>query len=295
MTPKELRNLTKSLKVLYVEDDQPLREATSKMFMQFFGSMDEAEDGEAGWALYQKNDYDIVITDINMPKMNGVEMLKLIKQKYPMQAAIVTSAYNDADSLLSLIDLGVDKFLLKPMDFKKVLDCLVHTALYVQNIKSNFEYANKIAELEAEVLSLKQKLNPHENVPTSTPETTQQKLSQEDSILLDALEKKLSKAIYDIQMQGDYPDHLKENVLSALDKYAQIIYEDYQELSIQLNKLDQSIEKDELKFQSDINYHCSMLEDVSSNLKRARKASFNEEHTSQLLKSMKRIMAALRP
>jgi YesN/AraC family two-component response regulator len=295
MTPKELRNLTKTLRVLYVEDDKFLREATTKMFGQFFGTIDQAEDGQEGWEAYQENDYDLVITDINMPNLNGVEMLKLIKKSNPDQAAIVTSAYNDADSLLSLIDIGIDKFLLKPMDITKVIDSLVHTALYIQNVKSNFEAAQRIAQLESEVAKLKKQLSTSTTQDRSIQECeASSELSKEENKLLETLETKLSKAIYDIQMQGDYPDHLKENILSSLDKYAEILYKYHEEVAKQLNKLDQSLEQDETQFQSNLNHHCSMLEDVCENLRTTRKKSFNEASSHQLIKSMKRVMATLR-
>jgi len=291
MTPKELRNLTKTLRVLYVEDDRSLREATTKMFSQFFGTIDEAEDGKAGWEAYQKNRYDLVITDINMPNLNGVEMLKLIKKSNPDQAAIVTSAYNDADSLLGLIDLGIDKFLLKPMDFAKVIDCLVHTALYIQNLKNNFEAIQKIAELEAEVLKLKKELSGKVNTKQTTKNHS---LTSEETSLLEVLEQELSKAIYDIQMQGDFTDIIKEIILSALDRYAQTLYNFHKDVALQLNKLDQSIEQDEIKFQSDLNHNCSLLEDVVENLRRARQTEFNSASSNQLIKSMKRVIATLR-
>ena len=133
MTPQELKKLTVNLKVLYVEDDKDLRESSTKMFGQFFDAIDTAEDGQVGLNQYKKNTYDLVITDIVMPHMSGVEMIEKIRTLNPNQAIIVTSAHNDANALFNLIDLGVDKFLLKPMDLGQLIDALIKIAFYIKN------------------------------------------------------------------------------------------------------------------------------------------------------------------
>lgn len=295
MTAKELRELTKPLVILYVEDDAMLRTATTKLLGQFFDAVDEAVDGRDGWEKYQNRRYDLVITDINMPNMNGFDMIKQIKAKTPSQAIIVTSAYNDTDFLLGLIDLNVDRFLLKPIDTKKLIDSLIYTAFYIQNQKSFYENSIKIAQLEAEVKALKLQLPQSE--ASIKVALSPSKLQPEDLELLKLLEKKLSKAVYDIQMQGDYPDHLKDNILTALEKYAEVLFtvDNYREIAIQLNKLDQSIEADEEIFQTHINNICGLLEDVSANLTKTRKGGYAKEDSERLIKSMKRIMASLRP
>lgn len=294
MTPKELRDLTRPLVVLYVEDDAMLRASTAKLLGQFFTSIDEAVDGRDGWEQYQNKTYDLIVTDINMPNMNGFDMIKKIRTKTPAQAVIVTSAYNDADFLLGLIDLNVDKFLLKPIDTKKLIDCLIQITFYVQNQKDFYENSIRIAELESEVKALKLQLPQSEEAVKVA--VSANKLQPEDLNLLKLLEKKLSKAVYDIQMLGDYPDNLKDNILTALEKYAEVLFtvDNYREIAIQLNKLDQSIESDEEMFQTHINNICELLEDVSSNLTKTRKGGYAEEDSELLIKSMKRIMASLR-
>ena len=295
MTPQELKKLTTNLKVLYVEDDKDLRESSAKMFSQFFDSIDTAEDGQVGLRLYEKNTYDLVITDIIMPHMNGIEMIEKIKTINPTQAIIVTSAHNDSDSLFKLIELGVDKFLLKPMGLRQLIDALIQTAFYIKNQKEYYHFSKEIVVLRAEVASLKAKLA-GEKTPLKD-EPIEFKLSNADFQLLKLLEKKLSKTIYDVQMSGDFPDHLKDGILTTLEQYANVLLtvEDYKEIVVQLNKLDQSIEKDEEVFQNNINNICNLLESVSNNLTHTRKSHFEKENVAFLIKSMKRIMAALRP
>ncbi|MEA2017496.1 MAG: hybrid sensor histidine kinase/response regulator, partial [Campylobacterota bacterium] len=86
------------------------------------------------------NYYDIVISDINMPKLNGIEMAKAIKNINPHQEIMVVSAYNDSDKLMRLIDLGINYFLLKPISFEKTLDTLYKVSQSVANKKASAQY-----------------------------------------------------------------------------------------------------------------------------------------------------------
>ncbi len=115
-TLSDLRNLTQELSILYVEDEAMLREGMVGSLRQLFKGVEVAEDGAIGLALYENSQYDLVITDISMPNMDGITMIRQIKSVNPEARIIVTSAQNDADKLLELINLGVDRFLTKPID-----------------------------------------------------------------------------------------------------------------------------------------------------------------------------------
>lgn len=128
MTPKTVQRFTKGLKVLYVEDDVGIRESTTELFKQFFELVDVAEDGKQGletYTNYYKENgkfYDFVITDINMPFMNGIEMITEINKQNRKQTIIITSAHDDAVYLIPLIELGVDSFILKPFKMTSLLN-----------------------------------------------------------------------------------------------------------------------------------------------------------------------------
>ena len=96
---KTLQKYTANLKILYVEDDLIVATKTKKLLSHFFKTIDVEVNGLAGWKRYQKNDYDIVITDIRMPELNGIEMCRKILQINEEQHIIVTSAHNEADYL----------------------------------------------------------------------------------------------------------------------------------------------------------------------------------------------------
>ena len=121
MTLKEITFYTNQLSVLYVEDNTDLREQTVGFLNKVFNHVSYAVDGEEGIEMYQQREYDIVITDIEMPNKNGLEMIKEIRKANSDQQIIVTSGYDDVKYLIPLINMGIDRFHIKPFDRKDFL------------------------------------------------------------------------------------------------------------------------------------------------------------------------------
>lgn len=124
INPKQLKEEAQDIKVLYVEDDQELRQNTARLLNSFFSSVELAENGAEGLKKYQNGEYDLVITDINMPVMNGVKMSEQIKASNSKQVIIVISAHDEARYLLELINMGVDYFVLKPLDINQFMNAV---------------------------------------------------------------------------------------------------------------------------------------------------------------------------
>lgn len=139
----ELKEQASRCTVLYVEDDELIREQTKSFLLRFFTSIDTAEDGAQGLERYKKKDYDLVITDINMPNMNGIEMIQEIKAIYEDQDIIVTSAYNDSENLMKLINLNVTRFVLKPFNNKQFLTTVYHVIKHLNLIRDMQELEEK--------------------------------------------------------------------------------------------------------------------------------------------------------
>ncbi len=154
ISAKNLREYSKELKILYVEDDKELRENTSVLLTNLFQKSITAENGVDGLEKYKKEIFDIVITDINMPILNGIDMIKEIKKIHPEEVIIVTSAHDEVEYLISLIDLGVDSFILKPIELQKLLNILFKTSRNIVDRKLLLEYENK---LEENILELNEK------------------------------------------------------------------------------------------------------------------------------------------
>ena len=163
---KELREAAQELRVLYVEDDRDLRENTTRLLTSFFTNVTSAENGQVGLDKYREGSYDIVITDINMPVMSGVKLSREIKASNKKQVIIVISAHDEAKYLLDLINMGVDNFVLKPLDIGQFLGVLHKAVNLVRFAKMEEEYKQKLEETVAkrtrelqEALSLVQELS----------------------------------------------------------------------------------------------------------------------------------------
>ncbi|MBD3840880.1 MAG: EAL domain-containing protein [Campylobacterales bacterium] len=122
----------KDITVLYCEDEDNLREVTSGILKSFTKNQYIAVDGKEGLKLFleHKDEIDLVITDVNMPNMSGLEMAKEIKKVNSNIPIIVATAFSNSEYLLEAIDLGVDKYVLKPVNIKKLLDTMAKSLLY---------------------------------------------------------------------------------------------------------------------------------------------------------------------
>jgi signal transduction histidine kinase len=142
----DIYQYSKDLNILYVEDDKELLEETGELFSDFFKIVTKAINGEDGLGKYNKfkeinNDYyDLIITDINMPKMDGISMIKEIIKINPEQSIIVISAYNDSDKLIDLIHQGVSNFMMKPMGFEELKSILYKTCKILVTQKQRKDY-----------------------------------------------------------------------------------------------------------------------------------------------------------
>lgn len=120
MKGKRMSGLAK-LTVLFVEDEQNLRNALESAIGDEFGKFIVARDGDDGLKKFKKHKPDIVITDIMMPIIDGLEMAKEIKHISKQTPIIVLSAFSEKERLLKAIDVGIDKYLIKPIDPDELL------------------------------------------------------------------------------------------------------------------------------------------------------------------------------
>ncbi|MCF6339978.1 MAG: response regulator [Sulfurimonas sp.] len=135
LNSKELMNYTKDLSILFVEDHNDLRENVTEILSTFFKKVDYAINGEDAlkkykeyYDFYDKKYYDIIISDIRMPRLNGVELVEGIYNINPNQNIIIVSAHDDSKYLLPLINLGIEQFIKKPLDYQAFLKTLLDTA-----------------------------------------------------------------------------------------------------------------------------------------------------------------------
>ncbi len=107
--------------MLYVEDDPVTRGIMAKIIRMKLPDVDllVAENGRQGLELYREHTPALVITDVAMPLMDGIEMATEIKAENPKAVIIVISAYSNTEYLLNSIEIGINHYMLKPIDFNK--------------------------------------------------------------------------------------------------------------------------------------------------------------------------------
>ena len=109
-------SLLKQFTVLYVEDDEDIRDQLTHFLRRRVGTLHTAVNGHEGLLAFEALKPDIVVTDILMPVMNGLEMAEKIKEISPSTPVIVTTAFNETHFFLKAIDIGIDKYVIKPVN-----------------------------------------------------------------------------------------------------------------------------------------------------------------------------------
>ena len=110
--------MNRNIKILYVEDEQTIRENTKRPLNYLCDELVIATNGEEGLELYKQYLPDIVVSDIKMPHMNGIDMCKAIKKINPKQYIIFTTAHSESGYFMDAIDMQVDGYILKPIDYE---------------------------------------------------------------------------------------------------------------------------------------------------------------------------------
>lgn len=115
-------------RVFLVEDESLIRQGIKNLISwneYGFSFVGEAQDGELAWPLIQKEKPDIVITDVKMPFMDGLQLSSLIKDKMPDTTIIILSGFDDFTYAKKAIGIGVDEYLLKPLSKEQLIEVLL--------------------------------------------------------------------------------------------------------------------------------------------------------------------------
>ena len=106
--------------VLIVDDEREMRQGLARMLRNLGYEVMEAEDGEEGWALYQKREeeIDLVFLDLIMPRMNGVNVFTLIRERNIEIPVVILAGYVEAERQEKISALGADAILQKPCDLR---------------------------------------------------------------------------------------------------------------------------------------------------------------------------------
>lgn len=157
---------TKDIKILYVEDDDITRENAVEYLENFFEDIYEASNALDAYKLYEKYHPDIVITDIQMPKFNGLDFVSKIREKDNVTRVIITSAFTSKEYLFKAIELQLVAYLIKPIKelelqtaLEKCVQSLKKNRSNIINIAQNvcFDSFNQILIINDEIVQLRTK------------------------------------------------------------------------------------------------------------------------------------------
>lgn len=134
---KELIDLSKNVRVLYVEDDEIAREGMMYALDVIFNHISVATNGLEGLESFRAHEYDLIISDITMPKMTGIEMIDKIRKLSPSIPILILSASSEGDVFAQTVPLGIDGYLLKPLEMSQFIDVLWNTMRKIHLIHEN--------------------------------------------------------------------------------------------------------------------------------------------------------------
>ena len=161
------KEVLKTISVLYVEDENDVREFTSKLLTSLLRKVYVAQDGQEGLKIFEENkdDIDLIISDINMPKMDGLSMCEAIKKINHEIPLVITSAHNDTNFLRRSIEIGVTTYAMKPIDLYQLMESIIKAMepiiLRKKLIELNLSLESKI---EQEINKIKSILDAQDNI-----------------------------------------------------------------------------------------------------------------------------------
>ena len=163
--PKIDKTLLTNIKILYVEDEPDIREATIDTLSVIFKNITPAANGEEALELFNAHDdFDIVVTDINMPKMNGIELITHIREFSPSFPVTIITAHTEVNFLKEAINLNINGYVLKPVNMKNLVDTIfqaVESRILRKELEAfNTTLINKVKEKTYELNSI---LNSQDN------------------------------------------------------------------------------------------------------------------------------------
>lgn len=130
----------RKLKILYVEDDEIIRENTQEILERKCDNVVCAVNGVEGLKLYSDIEPDIIITDIQMPQMDGLTMIKRIRETDLETKIIITTAYSDQSYLLDAVELQLVKYVTKPLTWEKISDALKTSLKFMKSTDNITKY-----------------------------------------------------------------------------------------------------------------------------------------------------------
>jgi DNA-binding response OmpR family regulator len=130
-------DILKNFTILYVEDDEMVRKNAVEYLSRISKKVLQAENGKEAIKIYKEEKPDIIITDISMPKLNGLDMASFIRTEDKNVQIIVATAHSDTEYLMQAVELQLVKYIIKPVTKEKLLEALEKSMELIED-KSKF-------------------------------------------------------------------------------------------------------------------------------------------------------------
>jgi len=132
-----------SVSILIVDDEEMMRTLLNRILSREGYKIKSAEDGVIALEVLKAEKFDIIISDMKMPRMNGFELLKIVKKEYPKIGVIIMTAYGDTYTVKDALLLGADEYITKP--FKSYEISLVVERAYWRILSASSQASNPVA------------------------------------------------------------------------------------------------------------------------------------------------------
>ncbi len=128
-----MKNL-KYLNILYLEDDKEVLENISSTMSNFVKKVYSAQNVKDALEIYKNSKIDIICTDIDMPEINGLEFVKIIRKDNIYIPIVVITAYKTEDFLFTAVSLGLEDYIVKPISYDSLKSCLKSCAIKLEKL-----------------------------------------------------------------------------------------------------------------------------------------------------------------
>lgn len=121
---KEFLEKLQTLRILYAEDEVGIRENIAESLGYYVKEVLEAGDGQEALEVYESEKPDIILTDIHMPNLNGIEFVKKVRESNRHIPVVMITAHTDKKYLLDAVELHMEKFIVKPIELEELFEVL---------------------------------------------------------------------------------------------------------------------------------------------------------------------------
>lgn len=147
--------LLKHLKVLYIEDDVDVREQMHFFLKKRVGQLIVSENGVDGLIAFKHHQPDLILSDLQMPKMDGLTMAREVR-KISQVPIVITTAFSEKEMILKAVDIGISGYVIKPIDRDQLLETLESVAVNILRSKG------QLLLVRGQKLSVSEKLHREE-------------------------------------------------------------------------------------------------------------------------------------